>query len=398
MSTQFSAHAQALGYFYQVRYALFLLLRASDSSCIYIEKLDDISFDDDGTPLELIQTKHHINTRGSLSNASSDIWKTIRVWSEGILDRELDEENTKFTLISNDIANEGSAAYLLSAGANRNIEAAMEILINTAETSSNDSNKKAYEKFLELTDGQKKALLRNTIVLDCADNIAEAKEKILHEIRYVTRPEYVERVYERLEGIWFDKVIKHLLTNSNSSISHREIQENLHDLQEQFSRDNLPIDFFNAIVPTEEELKEDERVFIEQLKLVEISNRRIEKAISDYYKAFKQRSKWVRDDLILIDELRRYEERLIDEWERKFDIIIENIGKEKSEEIFVRKGRALFNWMDGEAEFNIRKNCDEPYVVRGSYHMLANKLKVGWHLEFIDRLGYLLGNITGEEQ
>ena len=398
MSTQFSAHAQALGYFYQVRYALFLLLRASDSSCIYIEKLDDISFDDDGTPLELIQTKHHINTRGSLSNASSDIWKTIRVWSEGILDRELDENNTKFTLISNDIANEGSAASLLSAGVNRNIEAAMEILINTAETSSNDSNKKAYEKFLELTDGQKKALLRNTIILDCADNIAEAKEKILHEIRYVTRPEYVERVYERLEGIWFDKVIKHLLTNSNSSISHREIQEKLHDLQEQFSRDNLPIDFFNAIVPTEEELKEDERVFIEQLKLVEISNRRIEKAISDYYKAFKQRSKWVRDDLILIDELKRYEERLIDEWERKFDIMIEDIGKEKSEDIFVRKGRALFNWMDGEAEFNIRKNCDEPYVVRGSYHMLANKLKVGWHLEFIDRLGYLLGNITGEEQ
>lgn len=398
MSTQFSAHAQALGYFYQVRYALFLLLKASDSSCIYIEKLDDISFDDDGTPLELIQTKHHINTRGSLSNASSDIWKTIRVWSEGILDRELDEENTKFTLISNDIANEGSAAYLLSAGANRNIEAAMEILIKTAETSSNDSNKKAYEKFLELSDGQKKALLRNTIILDCADNIAEAKEKILHEIRYVTRPEFVERVYERLEGIWFDKVIKHLLTNSNSSISHREMQEKLHDLQEQFSRDNLPIDFFNAIVPTEEELQEDERVFIEQLKLVEISNRRIEKAISDYYKAFKQRSKWVRDDLILIDELKRYEERLIDEWERKFDIMIEDIGKEKSEDIFVRKGRALFNWMDGEAEFNIRKNCDEPYVVRGSYHMLANKLKVGWHIEFIERLGYLLGNITGEEQ
>ncbi|WED55003.1 MULTISPECIES: ABC-three component system protein [Exiguobacterium] len=398
MSTQFSAHAQALGYFYQVRYALFLLLKASDDSCIYIEKLDDISFDNDGTPLELIQTKHHINARGSLSNASSDIWKTIRVWSEGILDRELDEENTKFTLISNDIAIEGSAASLLSAGSNRNIEAAMEILINTAETSSSNSNKKAYEKFLELTDEQKKAFLRNTIILDCADNIAEAKEKILHEIRYVTRPKHVESVYERLEGIWFDKVIKHLLTNSNSSISHRELQEKLHDLQEQFSRDNLPIDFFNAIVPTEKELKEDERIFVEQLKLIEISNRRIEKAISDYYKAFKQRSKWIRDDLIIIDELNSYEERLIDEWERKFEIMIEDIGKEKSKDIFIKKGRALFNWMDGEAEFNIRKNCDEPYVVRGSYHMLANKLKVGWHLEFIERLGYLLGNITGDDQ
>lgn len=398
MSNQFSAHAQALGYFYQVRYALLLLLKASDSSCIYIEKLDDISFDDNGTPLELIQTKHHINTRGSLSNASSDIWKTIRVWSEGIIDRELDEENTKFTLISNDIANEGSAAYFLSAGRNRNIEAAMEILINIAETSSNESNKKAYEKFLELTVSQKEALIRNTVILDCADNIAEAKRRILHEIRYVTRPEFVERVYERLEGIWFDKVIKHLLTNSNSSISHREIQEKLFDLQEQFSRDNLPIDFFDAIVPTEEEFQEEERVFIEQLKLVDISNRRVEKAISDYYKAFKQRSKWVRDDLILIDELKHYEERLIDEWERKFDIMMEDIGKEKSEDIFITKGRALFNWMDGEADFNIRKNCDEPYVVRGSYHMLANKLKVGWHVDFIDRLGYLLGNIAGEEQ
>ena len=33
---------------------------------------------------------------------------------------------------------------------------------------------------------------------------------------------------------------------------------------------------------------------------------------------------------------------------------------------------------------------DEPYVMRGTYHGLANGLKIGWHVDFIDRLKHLL--------
>jgi hypothetical protein len=47
---------------------------------ISVEKFDDVAFDNNGTPSELIQTKHHIGSTGNLSNASSDLWNTLLIW------------------------------------------------------------------------------------------------------------------------------------------------------------------------------------------------------------------------------------------------------------------------------------------------------------------------------
>ena len=70
----------------------------------------------------------------------------------------------------------------------------------------------------------------------------------------------------------------------------------INDLHKQFVDDNLPIDFIDAIVPSEEELQKNKEYFIEQLRLVSITNPRIKLAISDYYRASEQRSRWVRED------------------------------------------------------------------------------------------------------
>lgn len=397
MTSKFSAHAQALGYLYQVRYALLLLLKPEDyDSQIYIEKLDDIEFDQDGTPSELIQMKHH-STKGNLTDASADIWKTLRVWSEAILDGHVNPLSTTFSLITNQVASEDSAVSKLTYDSDiRDIEGALEILLEIAKTSTNNTNKKAYEQFIALSDYQKKALLKSTYILDCSEDIIETEDKILYQLRLATRPEVIKPLYERLEGIWFDKVINHLKSESKHPITFREIQDNINDLQEQLQRDNLPIDFHDLIAPKEEDLNGRERIFVEQLKLVSVGNARIEKAISDYYKAFQQRSKWVRDELIMISELESYENRLVDEWGRKFEIIKEDLQDEESENAIKKEGRGLFNWVDQENNIQIRPKCDEPYIVRGSYHMLSNQLNVGWHMQFYERLKHLLSQTLEE--
>ena len=51
-----NAAGQMLGYLYQVRYALNLLMSSDDPSYqVSIEKFDDIAFDKEGTPVQLIQ-------------------------------------------------------------------------------------------------------------------------------------------------------------------------------------------------------------------------------------------------------------------------------------------------------------------------------------------------------
>lgn len=72
---------QMLGYLYQVRYALALLLENDNPDFqISIERFDDVAFSQDGSPKQLIQLKHHIRQQGNLTDTSTDLWRTIKVW------------------------------------------------------------------------------------------------------------------------------------------------------------------------------------------------------------------------------------------------------------------------------------------------------------------------------
>lgn len=64
MSTH-QASEQMLGYLYQVRYALSLLLNNdNENHQISIERFDDVAFSQDDTPKQMIQLKHHVRQHG----------------------------------------------------------------------------------------------------------------------------------------------------------------------------------------------------------------------------------------------------------------------------------------------------------------------------------------------
>lgn len=76
------ASASATGYLFQCRYALLAGLQAIAKSPqleISIEKFDDVGFEVDGEPTQLIQTKHHVGKLGNLTDASVDLWKTLLI-------------------------------------------------------------------------------------------------------------------------------------------------------------------------------------------------------------------------------------------------------------------------------------------------------------------------------
>ena len=79
------ATEQMLGYLYQVRYALALLLDNDNPEFqISIERFDDVAFSQDGEPKQLIQLKHHVQKSGNLTDSSTDLWRTLKVWIDTI--------------------------------------------------------------------------------------------------------------------------------------------------------------------------------------------------------------------------------------------------------------------------------------------------------------------------
>jgi len=391
--TSHQAPAQMLGYIYQIRCALYLLLSAeNEQSSISIEHFDDIVFSNDGdTPDILIQTKHHVAKHGDLSDSSTDMWRTLKVWIDMQNTKADVLTDTKCMIITTSTAPNGSAAELLRHGDNRDCDQAYQIFKNVAENSKNKSHSKYYKAFLNLTEKDALDLFRRVFVLDNNYNIESIEHAIRKEIRYSSLPQYEDRFLERFEGWWFRESINALRSIDPVFISQGQVRTKICSLSAEYTSDNLPIDVDGLADVDIESLPNNERIFCKQLELIAVGKRQLQVAVRDYYRAFSQRTNWVKDDLLYIDELERYEKRLADEWDHLFAAMQDDAESQNSigEKDKQTLGKALFRKID-DKDIRIREKCSEPFVMRGSYHMLANRLAIGWHLDFVERLKHLI--------
>ena len=116
-----------------------------DRICIGIETLDDVVFQADGSAVEVLQTKHHINAHASLADASPDLWKTLRIWIEGQAAGSIPQD-AQFFLITTAVCSDGTAAAYLRPR-DRDQAKALERLAATASTSTSETNAPAYQCF-----------------------------------------------------------------------------------------------------------------------------------------------------------------------------------------------------------------------------------------------------------
>jgi hypothetical protein len=202
-------------------------------------------------------------------------------------------------------------------------------------------------------------------------------------------------LFERLEGWWTDVVIKILSGHRKEPVYGYEVSDKLSALAEGYRTDNLPITFRNRLPDGKIDVANDPRIFVEQLRLLELSATRIQNAIIDYYRAFEQRSSWARESLVVSGEIEEYEDRLFDEWTRYREIVFEGLNGSSEDDACLRAGKELYRWAEMETSMlRIRERVTEPYVVRGAFHILANARpspRVYWHPRFLQRLGELLG-------
>ncbi len=97
------------------------------------------------------------------------------------------------------------------------------------------------------------------------------------------------------------------------------------------------------------------------------------KCIKRLLSRFKQRAAWVRNDLLYVNELEKYEKRLIDEWDHAFGEMQDDLAEIKSltEEEKAKAGRKLLSDIE-KKDIRIRPKCEEAFVMRGSYHMITS--------------------------
>lgn len=383
--TSFDATSSFVGYLYQVRYALLLALKKIDDvddpdNCfISIEKLDDVAFEESGTPSELLQMKHHTKA-GNITDRSQDIWKTVRVWSEFVASSN-ELESAVFSLVTTEVAAESTIAEFLSCDKDkRNPGLALERMRSISQETKSETNKKAYEAFCSLEPWQQNKLVSSIYIIGSSPSIVDIRHLLLKKLRSAVFADYVDPFLTRLEGKWFSRIIDIFCSSDEDVICLSEVLDVMDDLRNQFLPSNLPADFSDAIL-TNIDLDGDARRFLEQLRLIGASNRVLTTAVINFYRAYEQRSRWSKDNLLRPGEIKKYLDRLKDEWENYYGLL-EMEYDFSQEQQMVNFGAKLYSKCQLEAVIPIRAEFSEPYVARGSYNTLADDLAIGWHPDY----------------
>jgi hypothetical protein len=377
------ASASAVGYLFQCRYALYAGLRAIPNDPqleISIEKFDDVGFEAQGEPTQLIQTKHHIEKQGNLLDASADLWKTLLIWSSRVA-KDIDAPfRTRFILLTTGAAPGDSAASLLRMR-DRDEVAADKRLLKVVATSKSKENAGAYKAYAALPEELRLSLLRAINVLDSSPNIIDVRDEIARELYHATARDQIDHLVERLEGWWFGIVVRALTGTGSNAIPVLAIDQLVDELREEFKRDALPVDYKTKQPPSAVIAELDKRPFVRQLRRIQIGSSRVEWAIRDYYRASEQRSRWAREDLLVDGELEAYEQQLVEAWQPRHATILDQLTVTCPPEKRVLLGQNLFKWVEQDANFPLR-SVRERFLTHGSYHILSNRYALGWHPDY----------------
>jgi len=397
---KYSAGEQGLGYIYQARLALLHLLQLPEDTAVFLEKDDDLDFIDGDGGKSLASLKHKA-VGDRLTDLSPDFWKSVNIWLARYKRDGGAASNLRFFLFTTGTVSADSflTRLLTDQSVASGDEPTLTDLANAALAKSKSQLiGQIATKFKELGDPDKQDFLERILILDGSPRIGDIPKTIKDKYMRSVRREHRDFVFERVEGWWNDAVIKQLTDAKVEGIFGYEVSDKLSAFAEEYKADNLPITYRGKVPADEIDTETDPRLFVAQLREIGISSSRIRSAILDYYRAFEQRSAWARENLLVSGEVEEYEDRLADEWSRYKDVAFEKLKDDSAEDALREAGATLYNWAEFETgkieSLRIRARVTEPYVLRGSFHILADtspEPRVYWHPMFLDRLGKVLG-------
>jgi len=387
---RYSAPQQALGYMYQPRYALHRILTLPEDTTCLLEADDDIDYNDPEEGKLLASLKHKA-PGDKLTDLSPDFWKSVRIWASFAIANPNTISDTSFFLITTGEIQIGSflSNFITGNDDRKPPNELTETAIDAISKSDAKLLKSIHAQLISMDARLLEELFSKITIFDCQERIDDIPAKIMALMRAV-RPKHRKPVFERLEGWWNDQCVNLMTGKRSEPLVGSEVSEMLAHISEQFRDDNLPLDFFDAEPAKVVDPERDNRIFVHQLREIGLRSDRIRRAILDYYRAYEQRSSWARENITITGEVERYDDRLVDEWQRLREVVCEELEDESPEEILRQAGRKIYTDLSSGLNPNlrIRPQVTESYVTVGSYHILANEPtpRVYWHPQFLNRI------------
>jgi hypothetical protein len=353
--------------------------RQDPTTAVLIEALDDVMVTG-RRGRQFLQSKHSISGRvASFGDTAKDLWKSLQVWADHVRSGRGDERDA-FVLITTSAAKDESAASMLRHGPHYNFERALNMLDAVATTNEPASNRPAYAAWMALDIAARRHLLRRVRLADHSLRIDEVETALKNALRSEVKGEARRnRMARDLQGWWATRVARHIV--DRMPIEWAELEEQIHLSRDSLADDTLPLDASLKKYEHTFDPKDEANTYVRQLRLVGKGDYAVINAIEDFIKAERAIAEWTREDLFAIGELPDYYDVLKEEWKHYRREVLDSLEGRADAESLKLAGR---NIVDAVLNFqlHIRERRRDRFIMRGSYHRLADDLTIGWHPKY----------------
>jgi hypothetical protein len=397
--TTFDASASALGFQHQIRWALYELLMdakrtGNRTQRMTLEVYDDVAItDEDGQPQKAVQLKQHRGDR-PLTDASVDLWKTLRVWLE--TPSLANEDGPTLFLVTTAPIQGGSAAWFLQED-HRDPGRALEILTDKAADLTAESTRTGKKAWAKASASIRAGLVTRFRVVGQSPRVDEVDALLDVELASTVRAQHLPEFRDRLWGWWDSRCVQMLLNGSDAStaVSAEELFARMQLIRDDFVQDALRVDLHLTFDDDELDAERGE-VFAKQLEWLGLSDGNLTRTITDYLRAYAHTTQWVQDGDLFDDDLKQYERKLKTEWSNHFGDMLEDLETSGVTDPDLRalEGRRLFRKLRESIHVTIRPGFSEQFHARGTRCRIANEGEYGWHPDFKSKIRELMESVV----
>lgn len=400
-SSNHSASGSAFGYFFQLERALYWLAISNKSNSIVgIETDDDISV---RTEDEIVWEQDKCSTKPDgypLSDRSINLWKTLSIWIKAIREKEIEIDNIKFYLITNKARPDSLAKRL---GKLEKNEREIELCISDVRRIGNEllqhidglrrkgmspSSKLDYyvTSIVECDDVLLGSLIKSIYYLD--STTVDDNNKEIASALHIPEDLPHDEIIGQLIGWLFEKIMALWQADKPAWIKRNELDEHLWQIRCAYLTKVFKETATEDLLPVSDEDRKANlgKLFVRQLRLlnyegIDDMDDIIVKAVGDYLHCHSERTKYALEGWVTRAQFNEFDKNLEIRWKKIFGSKKTQIGKERWNCEEAIGSQIYFDTTNYREELAGQKTIGY-YLTEGTYHMLSDDRRVGWHPRF----------------
>jgi len=389
--TRHSAPGAVAGFDYQFERALYWLAQSPAGAVIGIETDDDVAVRTANAQL-LEQDKHSIRDGAEpFGDRSKDLWNTLSVWLDAIENRQVTVESAHFLMVTNKVLPACVAKQIDKATSKPHVAACIKALEKACKTPPAHISVLVARVLRPASRDTLRALIAKVNLVD-GSNASSAPQLRQKTFAHMQLPVWclpsADSIVDELLG-WLHKTAMASWCQKQPAWVQRDHFINqLHAIIDRRKRQVLR-ERAEHLIPVTDDIVGNERgrPFVKQLYLVTEDDSLVDTSIREFVRCNIEKIRLSKEGNVTDEDWNTFEKVLLSRWNKIRSRVMRMRAANAEEDV----GFEIFTeTTEDHRERLAGSDTDQVYLTSGTYHRLADLLRVGWHPRYEDLMRELL--------